>query len=1791
MERVKRLAAHFLPGGGAKAKVAVLGAAGGIGQPLALLLKGSPLIGELSLYDVANTAGVAADLSHISTAPRVRGYTGQAQLLDALRGCQLVVIPAGVPRKPGMTRDDLFNINAGIVATLCEAIAAACPDAWVAIISNPVNSTVPIAAEVFKRAGTYNPARLFGVTTLDVVRAEAFVAELLGADPKDVTVPVVGGHAGATILPLLSQAKPALSLDAQRAAALMARIQDAGTEVVNAKAGAGSATLSMAWAAARFAESCLRAMAGESGVVECTYVASALTSLPFFASPVRLGRSGVEEFLPLGAMNELEQRNYDTMLPELGGSIQKGVEFVAKRAAAARHPRTSPFDWRLLHGVDADELVRRNDTAALEALVPALQCGGVDGEAAPLSAADYVQLLRLVQLAVEHLWQMRESHAKLFAVYVTALAAAESWKAAAGDYLGQGGRLLGQLRGRGALLTEGMLAGVAAAREALEKADRHYNAALDSLEARGALRRGGRRRAQGWCGWRPPVLLSRPRRLIERRPAAEHARRRRRRRRQVARGDVGALEGLLPQVAFGSVQGEHPASLTPRHYRQLLALGQACLDYLWAICLATSQVMERQTQALAAASTAIPELTTTTEEVRAALAAALSALDTAPSACDAASPRGASPGWPPASPPPRTAEVLRQPPSPPVHCCGGCGASPRAPQRAAGGQCCAACGQAAADCQPRAVAATPPCCAPLVSLTGAGCMWHQMGQLEWDLRVERERTEAMRRTLEEATAMLEALPPARGPGAQQPLAQQPQAPQPAPGGARAAELRAPAAAPPDEHGAVRVVIDEDTIRGEERLAAGDQLADHISAILRDHELSRRLRASASRHASSAGGAAGRGAAVTFTTVPSDAGGGLHASGLHSGSLHGGSRRSGAGRSPSASPRAAAPRGGGGDSALERLLAAQAEQLALQQAALERAGVLVSAPAAAPGGLQEAAAGAAPDGALEGPGVAAALRRLALLEAAPAPDQEAERPARAGSAGGSPSLRRAREIMRAMSPKRMFSGAGGRPASQGAAGDGEDAAGAGGGRGSPPWRAASPAAGAVAALAGEAARAALVARSGSSFSAGAAARAAVVAEPLAPLGRPLTPGEAATLSPLRASIMQLGNERRWLRSGGQLLPSAPRASHHSGLLHASPPRRAGAAAVLALLLLACLAVSRSYLPRAAAAPGGGSSSRSVRAGGGGSLRGLRTEKAAFLRTAAGAYGYDGWLDCNFHREVGSRLGDKLKHYLDYTAAALVTRSNLAAASALLQRATLSNPHSRSACGLRTTRELEAAARTVLEWFNADPEEYTVVWNSGATQGLKLVGEAFPWTSPADWTAPRAVRPGGVSDAPGGTPAACGAARADAARRAPRSSHFVYLRANHKSVLGIGAYARERGVPLSCVDEDGMAALLAAPGGRELGGEVGEAGGDGDSGDDVTYSLLAFPLKDNYEGRLYPQAWIEAAHARSTPRHRWLVVADAAAYVPTHALDLRAVRPDFVPISFYKMFGYPTGLGALIARREAIALLHKVYFGGGSVADATAQDAWRLLAPAPTGYMDGTTDYLGISQLQFGFDQLRRLGGMQARAGRAARAARGARGGGRAACARGPPTRPPRAARQAIHAHTSALQAWTAAALGRLAHSNGAPLVRLFGAHGAPGGEQAQQSCVFNFLVLQPDGSPTSQVVVEDAAYEAGLALRTGCMCNPGQCQFRLGIPPEEERHVSSSGVDCSSGFMAVERPGANASAPAVRLELPIGSVRASLGFLSTFEDVYALVSWLEATFADGRTPPRVAGTRRRRRRGL
>uniref|UniRef100_A0A1I8JSD7 Malate dehydrogenase, mitochondrial n=1 Tax=Macrostomum lignano TaxID=282301 RepID=A0A1I8JSD7_9PLAT len=321
-------------------KVAVLGAKRRHrGQPLSLLLKQSASVSQLSsLYDYS--------------ARRVSGFDGPASLSDCLKGSRVVVIPAGVPRKPGMTRDDLFNTNAGIVADLITAVAKTCPKAMICIVTNPVNSTVPIAAEILKKHNAYDPRRLFGVTTtLDIVRSNAFVAEAKGLDVSktpgeavewtlkqlSTTAALAGERAGDRRAqrrhdhPSDQPGGASVSFKAQDRETLTTRIQNAGTEVVNAKAGAGSATLSMAFAAEKFVDSVLQAIDGKRGVIECAFVESTVTEAPYFSTPLLLGRDGVEENLGLGNLIEFEAKLLQAAMPELQQNIAKGVKFVKER--------------------------------------------------------------------------------------------------------------------------------------------------------------------------------------------------------------------------------------------------------------------------------------------------------------------------------------------------------------------------------------------------------------------------------------------------------------------------------------------------------------------------------------------------------------------------------------------------------------------------------------------------------------------------------------------------------------------------------------------------------------------------------------------------------------------------------------------------------------------------------------------------------------------------------------------------------------------------------------------------------------------------------------------------------------------------------------------------------------------------------------------------------------------------------------------------------------------------------------------------------------------------------------------------------------------------------------------------------------------------------------------------------------------------------------------------------------------------------------------------------------------
>jgi len=299
-------------------------------------------VSELCVFDLniamVPPAGVAADLSHIERKCAVKGYVMEVgknpidYLEECLTGCNLVLVPAGLPRKPGQTRDDLFKINAGIAKGIVEACGKFCPDAVLLLIVNPVNSIVPAMGELYAKKGL-NPLNIVGVTTLDCVRANKFVGNMTGKNPNFVKIPVIGGHAGATILPLFSQDKTAASIEADKIPDLDKSVQDAGTVVVEAKGGKGSATLSMAYAGARMGSSVLAGLAGRRRT-ECAYVKSDITDLPYFASKVVFGEKGVAKVLPLGDLSEHETKRLEEVKTALKAEIETGVAYAKENDLA-----------------------------------------------------------------------------------------------------------------------------------------------------------------------------------------------------------------------------------------------------------------------------------------------------------------------------------------------------------------------------------------------------------------------------------------------------------------------------------------------------------------------------------------------------------------------------------------------------------------------------------------------------------------------------------------------------------------------------------------------------------------------------------------------------------------------------------------------------------------------------------------------------------------------------------------------------------------------------------------------------------------------------------------------------------------------------------------------------------------------------------------------------------------------------------------------------------------------------------------------------------------------------------------------------------------------------------------------------------------------------------------------------------------------------------------------------------------------------------------------------------------
>ncbi len=448
-------------------------------------------------------------------------------------------------------------------------------------------------------------------------------------------------------------------------------------------------------------------------------------------------------------------------------------------------------------------------------------------------------------------------------------------------------------------------------------------------------------------------------------------------------------------------------------------------------------------------------------------------------------------------------------------------------------------------------------------------------------------------------------------------------------------------------------------------------------------------------------------------------------------------------------------------------------------------------------------------------------------------------------------------------------------------------------------------------------------------------------------------------------------------------------------------------------------------------------------------------AAFL---ADHPGYEAASPDSLRATEYARLDESGHTYLDYTGGGLYAASQLARHHDLLARGVFGNPHSHNPTSLAATALVEDARGKVLEYFNADPAEYDVVFTMNASGALKLIGESYPFES---------------------------------------GSCYLVSYDNHNSVNGIREFARRGGAEVTYVpvrkpelrlDEDLVRRGLEAP-------TICE------------HRLFAYPAQSNFSGVQHPLEWVAEAQALG-----WDVLLDCAAFVPTNRLDLSAVKPEYVPISFYKMFGYPTGAGALIARHEALAKLRRPWFAGGTITLASVQgDGWYHLADGHTGFEDGTVDYLGLPAVRIGLEHLERVG------------------------------------IEAVHARVESLASWLLSAMAEQRHTNGAPMFRVFGPE-----TMDRRGATIAFYLLDPDGAVYDVYRIEGLAGEHSISVRTGCFCNPGDGEVAHDITPDE---MSSCFTDVPVTLKDCQRLISDATG-----KVP-NTIRVSLGIASDFADVW------------------------------
>ncbi|KAL2718324.1 hypothetical protein V1478_012200 [Vespula squamosa] len=307
-------------------KISILGANNETGRFLSLLLKRSCLIDEISLYDRESTDYLASELNQVDTRCKVTTYShNKESLTQTLQDAKVVVLVAGKNLKYESTPTELLESNAEILSDLLPNVIRSCPRAMIAIAMQPINSLIPVAVEMYKKAGIYEYKRIFGVNTLDCVRANSFVAKMVNIAPECVMVPVIGGCCRHTRIPLFSQMTPRVFLSAKDTKDLTNFVRNADEEVSKANNGENVSVYASAFAIARFCISLCKAIRQQSGVVECAYVRSCvIPEVTYFASQLELGPDGIQKYLGIQPLNDDECKLLLDAIPVLMKAISQG---------------------------------------------------------------------------------------------------------------------------------------------------------------------------------------------------------------------------------------------------------------------------------------------------------------------------------------------------------------------------------------------------------------------------------------------------------------------------------------------------------------------------------------------------------------------------------------------------------------------------------------------------------------------------------------------------------------------------------------------------------------------------------------------------------------------------------------------------------------------------------------------------------------------------------------------------------------------------------------------------------------------------------------------------------------------------------------------------------------------------------------------------------------------------------------------------------------------------------------------------------------------------------------------------------------------------------------------------------------------------------------------------------------------------------------------------------------------------------------------------------------------------